>query len=70
MDLAKLDRVTLRYLEYMARQHIAAHGSIKTEAEAIEWADRGESLADAIEGFRKLVMPDPIAERLRRGLRR
>ena len=36
MDLVKLDYVTLKYLEYQARVHIAAHDSIKTEAGAIE----------------------------------
>ena len=70
MDFAKLDYVTLKYLEYQARVHIAAHDSIKTEAEAIEWADRGEALADAVDFFRAIVKPDPIAAAIKRGMAR
>ena len=70
MDLAKLDYVTLKYLEYQARVHIAAHDSIKTEAGAIEWADRGERLADAVDFFRAIVKPDPIAAAIKRGMAR
>ena len=70
MDFAKLDYVTLKYLEYQARVHIAAHDNLKTEAEAIEWADTGESLADAIDAFRAIVKPDPIATAIKRGMAR
>lgn len=65
-----LDRVTLRILEGMAQEHIRKHAALQNEREAIEWAERGEKLADAVEAFRALVRPDPIAREIARGLRR
>jgi len=70
VDTTKLDRVTLRYLEHLARVHIDDHAQLKTEAEAIAWSEHGEAICDAVDAFRKIVKPDPIAEALRRGFRR
>jgi len=68
--LAKLDRVTLAYLEHLGRLHLDARNRIKTVEEADAWVEHGERLADAIEAFRKLVRPDPLRERIERGFRR
>lgn len=68
--VTQLDRTTLAVLEGLARQHIATYVTVQNEREAIEWADRGERLADAVESFRRLVKPDAVAAAIRRGMAR
>jgi len=68
--LAKLDRVTLAYLEHLGRLHLDARKRLETIDQADAWVEHGERLADAIEAFRKLVRPDPIRARIEQGLRR
>lgn len=76
MDLApklypQLDRVTVRYLEALAREHSAAYPGTKApDAELIAWAERGETLIEAVEAWRKLAGPDIVANTIRRGLAR
>lgn len=56
----KLDRVTLLYLEHLARQHIRTHQDLKDEAQAARWAECGETLVDAVEAWRQVVRPHDL----------